>query len=82
MTRVDTLIVFTADGCPHCRAALADLDRRHVRHRQINLTREPDQIERLRTLCSDPRLPVFLDHERVSVGFRGGSSSLASLGVE
>jgi glutaredoxin len=82
VSRVETLLVFTADGCPHCRAALADLDRRHVRYREVNLSREPDEIERLRSLCPDPRLPVFLDHERVSVGFRGGSSSLAELGLD
>jgi glutaredoxin len=81
VTRVDTLLVFTADGCPHCRDALADLERRRVRFREINLNREPDEIERVVTLCPDPRVPLFLDHERVSVGFRGRSSSLAKLGL-
>jgi hypothetical protein len=28
------------------------------------------------------RLPVVVDHERVSIGFRGGSSTYAELGLE
>jgi glutaredoxin len=82
MTRVETLLVFTADGCPHCRAAIDDLEARNVRYREINLSREPAEMQRLRAFCWEHRLPVIADHERVSIGFRGGSSTFAELGIE
>jgi glutaredoxin len=82
VTALDTLLVFTADGCPHCSAAVDDLCARGVRFREVNLSREPGAMERLRAVCWEHRLPVFVDHERVSVGFRGGSSSFAELGLE
>jgi len=79
---LDTIVVFTADGCPHCRALCEDFDRRGVDYREINLSREPDEMERLRALSWEHRLPVVADHERVSIGFHGGSSTFAELGLE
>jgi len=81
MTLVETLLVFTADGCPHCRAVIEDFKARNVRFHEINLSRQPEEMERLRALCREDRLPVIADHERISVGFRGGSSSFAVLGL-
>lgn len=82
MPRLDTLLVFTADGCPHSAALLTDLDRRGVRYREINLSRSPGDLPRLRELSWEHRLPVVVDHERVSIGFRGGSSTFTELGLE
>lgn len=82
MSPVDTLLVFTADGCPHCRAVIEDFRARNVRFREINLSREPGEMGRLRALSAVGRLPVIADHERVSVGFRGGSSTFAEIGLE
>ncbi len=82
LAALDTLLVFTGDGCPHCRGLCEDFDRRGVRYREINLNREPEQFDRLRELSWEHRLPVVADHERVSIGFRGGSSTFADLGLE
>ncbi len=82
MSPVDPVLVFTADGCPHCRAVVEDFSARNVRFREINLHREPGEMERLRSLCWEHRLPVIADRERVSIGFRGGSSTFGELGLE
>jgi glutaredoxin len=79
---VDPVLVFTADGCPHCRAVVGDFSARNVRFREINLSRQPEEMDRLRSLCWEHRLPVIVDHERVSIGFRGGSSSFGEVGLE
>jgi glutaredoxin len=79
---LDTLIVFTADGCPHCAALVEDFRRRGVRFREVNLSREPDEMDSLRQVSWEHRLPVVVDHERVSIGFRGGASTYAELGLE
>jgi len=79
---LDTIFVFTADGCPHCRALCEDFNRRGVVYREINLSRLPEEMERLRQLSWEHRLPVVADHERVSIGFRGKSSTFGELGLE
>jgi len=76
------IIVFTADGCPHSRALCEDLRRRGVRFLEINLSREPERMTELRVHCWEHRLPVVVDRERVSIGFLGGSSTFAELGLE
>jgi glutaredoxin len=82
MSALDSVLVYTADGCPHCAALLEDFRQRGVTFREINLSREPAELVRLATLTWEHRLPVVVDHERVSIGFRGGSSSHAELGLE
>ena len=82
MAELDTILVFTADGCPHCRALCDDFDRRGVVYREVNLSREPHEMPRLRKLVWEHRLPVVVDHERVSIGFRGQSSTFAELDLE
>ncbi len=82
MVGLDTILVFTADGCRHSRALCEDFDWRGVVYREINLSREPDEMDHLRDLSWEHRLPVVADHERVSIGFRGQSSSFADLGLE
>jgi glutaredoxin len=79
---LDTILVFTAEGCPHCRALCEDFDRRGVVYREINLSREPDGMEQLRHLSWEHRLPVVADHERVSIGFRGKASTFSEIGLE
>jgi glutaredoxin len=73
--------VYVANGCPHCRALLEDLRRRRVAFTVVNLTLEPGRIAELVTLTWERRLPVLVDHERLSVGFAGGSSAFADLGI-
>ncbi len=77
-----TIRVFTAEGCPHSRALCEDLRRRGVRFLEINLTREPGRLVELQEFCWEHRLPVVVDHERVSIGFRGRSSTFAELGLD
>ena len=82
MVALDTILVFTADGCPHCRALCGDFDRRGVVYREINLSEEPHEMARLQELIWEHRLPVVADHERVLIGFRGQSSTFSELGLE
>ena len=82
MTTLHTLLVFTADGCQHCAALCADFRQRRVDFEEVNLSREPQRLVELTRLSWEHRLPVVVDHERVSIGFRGGSSTFAELGLE
>jgi glutaredoxin len=76
-----SVTVYVADGCRHCEALLEDLRRRRVRFLVVDLTAEPGRVAELATLTWERRLPVLVDHERLSVGFAGGSTSFADLGI-
>jgi glutaredoxin len=76
------ITAYIADGCPHCRALLADLDRRRVLHTVVDLSATPERWAEVVRLTWGRRLPIVVDHERVSVGFAGGSSALAELGLD
>jgi len=82
VSALHTLVVYTADGCPHCAALVADLEARRVRFLEVNLSRDPQRISQLELLSWEHRLPVVVDHERVSIGFRGSSSTFAEVGLE
>jgi glutaredoxin len=82
MMALESIVVYTADGCPHCVAVVEDFRLRGVEFTEVNLSRNPERMEELRQLSWEHRLPVVADHERVSIGFRGGSSTYAELGLE
>lgn len=76
------ITVFVVAECPHCTALLADLERRHVQHRCVDVSREPGSLDELKRLTWERRLPVVVDHERCSVGFCGGFSTWQEVGLE
>ncbi len=73
--------VYVAEGCPHCQRLLADLRRRRVSFDLVNLTANPERMGELATLTFQPAVPVVVDHERYTVGFAGGFTLLADLGL-
>ncbi len=76
------VVVYTAPGCPHSRAAVEDLRRRGVRFREIDVTASAEALERVLELTWERRLPVIADHERITIGWRGESSTFEALGIE
>jgi glutaredoxin len=77
-----SVTVYVADHCPHCARLLADLRRRRVDHVCVNLSEARERAREVVALTWDRRLPVVVDHERFTVGFEGGSSTLADLGID
>ncbi len=77
-----SITVFVAEGCPHCRELVEDLERRHVRYEVRDVGADPAAMRELRRWCWEHRLPVVVDHERVSIGFRGRSSTYDELGLD
>lgn len=75
-----SVVVFVVAGCPHCDALLEDLRRRRVAHSVVDLRRRPERIAEVVRLTWDRRVPVLVDHERVTVGFNGRSSAIGERG--
>src|SRR5690606_21956361 len=75
----DFLVVYTAEGCPHCAAAkaflvreLQDRPRLHVRYREV--TQDPDAADELARISREagvwpPGVPTFVRGGAVMVGF-------------
>jgi glutaredoxin len=76
-----SVTVYVADGCPHSARLLEDLRRRRVAFVVVDLTREPERVGEVAALTWERRLPVLVDHERFAIGFEGGSSSFADVGL-
>jgi arsenate reductase-like glutaredoxin family protein len=81
MAALETLLVFVHPECAASRGLLEDYRRRRVRFTEIDVSSEPAAMDRLREWSWESRLPVVVDHERVSVGFRGASTSFDALGL-
>jgi glutaredoxin len=81
VTQLETLVVYTADGCPHCRDLIKDFSRRKVRFVERNVSIDSEALVRLKELSWERRLPTVFDHERISVGFKGRSSTFDELGL-
>ena len=76
-----SVTVYVAAGCPHCAALLADLRRRRVAFRLVDLSAEPERLTELAAVTWERRLPAVVDHERCSIGFAGRSSAWSDLGL-
>ncbi|MCP4897393.1 MAG: glutaredoxin family protein [bacterium] len=81
MSPLEIIVVYVAEGCPHCRALIEDFTRRQVRFVVRNITDDEGAREQLKQLTWERRVPVVADHERLSFGFRGESSKLEDLGI-
>lgn len=78
-TALQTLQVYTHPRCPHSLALIKDFQHRGVVFIEFDLEAEPAAMEQLRAVCWEHRLPVVVDHERVSIGFRGKASTFEEL---
>jgi len=79
---LETLVVFTHSLCPHSQALLEDFRRRGVVFVEVKMETDPEGQDRLRALCWEHRLPVVADHERITIGFRGQTSTFDELGLD
>lgn len=65
-------IVYTKPGCPYCAAALADLAKRNVPYKQIDVQADLAAREEMRRLSGALRVPTIAHPDgEVSVGFGG-----------
>ena len=79
---LETLRVFTHSDCPHSKALLEDFIRRGVVFVQIDVGSNPSGLQTLRAICWEHRLPVIADHEKITIGYQGRTSTFEALGLE
>ncbi len=68
-------LLYTRAGCPQCDAVRADLERRGVAFREIDVAARPETIPELLKLTRGRRIvPVLVEDGRIAVAPAGGSS--------
>ncbi len=69
------VLLYTADGCPHCEAMRASLAARGAVVEEINVSTQRQAIPELLKLTRGKRVvPVVVDDGRVIVAPEGGSA--------
>lgn len=63
--------IYTKAGCPYCEAAKKDLSRRNIRFEEIDLANGPEAKKKVVKLSGKRLIPVIVDGDTVTVGFRG-----------
>ncbi len=82
MSPLEAVVVYVVEACPHCRALIDDFTRRNVRFVVRDISQDEAALEQLMRLSWERRVPVVADHERLSFGYRGQSSSFEALGLD
>jgi glutaredoxin len=71
---VDTdreVTIYAKAGCPYCEAAKRDMSRRNIRFEEIDLAERPEAKEKVVKLSGKRLVPVIVDGDKITVGFRG-----------
>ncbi len=67
----ETVTIYTKPGCPYCAAAKEDLGGRGISFIERDVTADPAAREEAIRLAGEARVPVIVEGERVTVGFKG-----------
>lgn len=65
--------IYTKAGCPYCEAAKKDLGGRNIRFEEMDLDKRPEAKEKVVKLSGRRLVPVIVDGDSITVGFRGRS---------
>jgi glutaredoxin 3 len=64
--------IYTKTGCPYCKAAKEDFEKRGIQFREVNVTENPGEIDKVLKLSGGKRLvPVIVEKGNVKVGWGG-----------
>ena len=65
------IIIYTTPTCPFCKAAKEDLDRKGIKYREIDVSKDAEGLEKMVRISGKRLVPVMVDEENITVGFGG-----------
>ena len=65
------IIIYTLPDCPFCKAAKEDLQKRGIEYQEVDITQNPEAEEKVVQIAGKRVVPVILESEKVTVGFKG-----------
>jgi len=65
------VVIYTKPGCPYCRAAKEDLQKRGIPYEEIDVFATPGAQAELEAKTGQRSVPVIVAGDKVMVGFGG-----------
>ena len=65
------IIIYTTPICPFCEAAKEDLDRKGIKYKEIDVSKDAEELEKMIKISGKRFVPVMVNGENVTVGFGG-----------
>ncbi|MDO9209504.1 MAG: glutaredoxin family protein [Deltaproteobacteria bacterium] len=65
------IIIYTTPICPFCKAAKEDLDRKGIKYKEIDVSKDAEELEKMIKISGKRFVPVMVNGENVTVGFGG-----------
>jgi glutaredoxin 3 len=65
------ITIYTTPTCPFCKAAKEDLDRKGIKYREIDVSKDAEELEKMLRISGKRLVPVIVNGENVTVGFGG-----------
>ncbi len=65
------ITIYITPTCPFCKAAKEDLDRKGIKYREIDVSKDAEGLEKMVKLSGKRLVPVMVDEENITVGFGG-----------
>lgn len=65
------ITIYITTTCPFCKAAKEDLDRRGIKYKEIDVSKDDDALEKMVKISGKRLVPVMVNGENVTVGFGG-----------
>lgn len=63
--------VYVMDGCPYCSMLVEELKGKGVVFEEINVSRDAAAAEHIKRAYGADRVPVMVDENGVTIGYRG-----------
>jgi glutaredoxin 3 len=65
------ITIYTASTCPFCKAAKEDLDRKGIKYKEIDVSKDAEGLEKMARPSGKRLVPVMVNGENVTIGFGG-----------
>jgi len=65
------ITIYTTPTFPFCRAAKEDLDRKGIKYKEIDVSKDAEELEKMLRISGKRFVPVIVNGENVTVGFGG-----------
>ncbi|MFH0812764.1 MAG: glutaredoxin family protein [Pseudomonadota bacterium] len=63
--------IYTTPTCPFCKAAKEELDRKGIKYKEIDVSKDAEVLEEMVRISGKRLVPIMVDGENVTVGFGG-----------
>jgi len=65
------ITIYATPTCPFCKAAKEDLDRKGIKYKEIDVSKDAEELEKMLRISGKRLVPVMVNGENVTVGFGG-----------